>query len=139
MSLLLNCQSLVKAFGAAPLFEDVSLAIHEGDRLGLIGPNGAGKSTFLQILAGTQAPDDGICTLRKGVRLACVPQDSIFPPDVTVRAVLEAALAEDPWDEAERGARVAMALGTGNFPDDAALIATLSGGWRRRLAIVRAL
>ncbi len=139
MSLLLNCQSLAKAFGAAPLFEDVSLAIHEGDRLGMIGPNGAGKSTFLQILAGAQAPDAGSCTLRKGVRLAYVPQDSVFPADASVRAVLEAALADEPLDEAERGARVAMALGMGNFAMDEVLTATLSGGWRRRLAIVRAL
>lgn len=139
MSLLLNCQSLVKAFGAAPLFEDVSLTIHERDRLGLIGPNGAGKSTFLQILAGAQTPDAGACTLRKGVRLAYVPQDSVFPPAASVRAVLEAALADEMLDEAERSARVAMAIGMGGFADDAALTATLSGGWRRRLAIVRAL
>ena len=139
MSLLLNCQSLVKAFGAAPLFENVSFAIHEGDRLGLIGPNGAGKSTLLQILAGVQEPDGGSCPLRKGVRLAYVPQDSRFPPEASVRAVLEEALRGEGLDEAECSGRVATALGLGGFPQEEAVTATLSGGWRRRLAIVRAL
>jgi len=53
MPLLLSCQSLSKSFGALPLFEDVSVSISDGDRLGLIGPNSSGKSTLLRILVGT--------------------------------------------------------------------------------------
>ena len=52
MAPLLNAQGIGKSFGSDPLFEDVSLNINEGDRLGLIGPNGSGKSTLLEIMAG---------------------------------------------------------------------------------------
>jgi ATP-binding cassette subfamily F protein uup len=58
-TVLLSVQGLAKAFGAAPLFEDLSLALAEGDRVGLVGPNGSGKSTLLRILAGLETPDRG--------------------------------------------------------------------------------
>ncbi len=63
---LINCQSIGKAFGERPLFEGLSFALHEGDRVGLIGPNGTGKSTLLKILAGLEVPDEGVCTRRRG-------------------------------------------------------------------------
>ena len=50
---LINVRSISKAFGADPLFQNVSFTVSEGDRIGLIGPNGSGKSTLLRILAGT--------------------------------------------------------------------------------------
>ncbi|HKC83728.1 MAG TPA: ATP-binding cassette domain-containing protein, partial [bacterium] len=59
MALLLGCQKITKAYGTAPLFEGLSLGIHDGDRIGLVGPNGSGKSTLLRILAGLEAPDAG--------------------------------------------------------------------------------
>src|SRR5882762_2609750 len=88
MPLLINLQEISKAFGAAPLFEDVTLTVSDGDRLGLIGPNGAGKSTLLQILAGVQEPDRGIRSVRKLVRVGYVPQDSVFAPGLTVNDLL---------------------------------------------------
>ncbi len=59
MPLLINLQEISKAFGAAPLFGNVTMTASDGDRT-LIGLNGAGKSTLLQILAGVQNPDKGI-------------------------------------------------------------------------------
>jgi ATP-binding cassette subfamily F protein uup len=79
MSLILNCRALRKSFGARTLFENISLTISDGDRLGLIGPNGSGKSTLLKILAGIEPVDTGERSLRKGATLCYVPQDSIFP------------------------------------------------------------
>jgi ATPase subunit of ABC transporter with duplicated ATPase domains len=55
MSLLLSCQGISKAYGAAPLFEQLSFGLFEGDRVGLVGPNGSGKSTLLGRLAGSVA------------------------------------------------------------------------------------
>ena len=68
-TLLLSCDSVGKGFGARPLFENLSFGIFEGDRVGLIGPNGSGKSTLLKILAGSEEPDSGIRSLRRGVRM----------------------------------------------------------------------
>src|SRR5436305_10254148 len=106
MALLLNCQGITQSFGSAPIFEDIALTISDGDRVGLIGPNGAGKSTFLQILAGQREPDRGEVALRKGVRLEYIPQDSVFPPNVTVQEVLERVLANAGLDAAEVSARL---------------------------------
>jgi ATP-binding cassette subfamily F protein uup len=54
---IVNAQEITKAFGANPLFQEVSFTISDGDRIGLIGPNGSGKSTLLRILAGEVNPD----------------------------------------------------------------------------------
>src|ERR1700693_5831925 len=96
MPLLLSCQSLTKSFGARPLFEDISLSISDGDRLGLIGPNGSGKSTLLRILAGIETPDVGSTAIRKLAKLGYVPQEVVFPQETSVlRIMQEAAPSED--------------------------------------------
>src|SRR5882724_9898984 len=107
MPLVLSCQGLTASFGAHPLFEDISLSLSDGDRLGLIGPNGSGKSTLLGILAGSKRPDSGSVAVRKGARLAHVAQSVTFPAGAAVRQILEQATPAD----AEREATVAMALG----------------------------
>ena len=143
MTLLLGCQGITKAYGAAPLFADVSFGIHESDRIGLVGPNGSGKSTLLRVLAGLETPDAGTIALRRLARLAYVPQHPDFPSDRTLAEVLAHALRGDPLDqpldEAARHTRVQMTLGRAGFADPDATPATLSGGWRKRLAIARAL
>ncbi len=72
---IINVQKISKAFGAQPLFHDVSFTVSEGNRIGLIGPNGSGKSTLLRILAGTEVPDSGNVAVRKRLRLTYVEQD----------------------------------------------------------------
>ena len=139
MALLLNCQAITQSFGSSPIFADIALTISDGDRVGLVGPNGAGKSTFLQILAGQREPDRGEVALRKGVRLEYIPQDSVFPPDVTVQEVLERVLANAGLDAAEVSARLSETMGRAGFDNPKAVIRTLSGGWRKRLAIAAAL
>ena len=90
---ILSLQSITKQFGVAPLFRNISLTVDDGDRIGLIGPNGAGKSTLLAILAGQVDPDSGEVAVRRLSRTAYVPQDSHFPSGLTIREVLERAMA----------------------------------------------
>ena len=138
MALLLNAQVLTKSFGAAPLFCDISFTVSEGDRIGLIGPNGSGKSTLLKILVGQEKPDGGEVAIRKAARLSSVTQDAEFPPGETVRAVVERALEVSSVPESERDARKLQTLGRAGFEDFDVEAAALSGGWRKRLAIVEA-
>ncbi|HET9229071.1 MAG TPA: ABC-F family ATP-binding cassette domain-containing protein [Thermoanaerobaculia bacterium] len=134
-AVLLTCEALTKGFGARPLFEGLSFGLSEGDRVGLIGPNGSGKSTFLRILAGMEEADSGTRAVRRGTRLGYVPQDPVFPPGHTIEEVLTQALADDPAEDFEKSARVAVTLGRTGFNDPAQPVDVLSGGWRKRLAI----
>jgi ATP-binding cassette subfamily F protein uup len=136
---ILNAQSVSKQFGARPLFSNISLTVEEGDRIGLIGPNGAGKSTLLAILAGQVEPDSGELAVRKRARAAYVPQDSRFAPGLTVRQVLERALDAAHVLESDHEGRLREICGRAGFVDLAAEAASLSGGWRKRLAIAEAL
>jgi ATP-binding cassette subfamily F protein uup len=136
---IINAQAISKAFGAKPLFQEVSFTVSEGDRIGLIGPNGSGKSTLLRILAGTEDPDDGNVAFRKRLRLSYVEQDSKFKSGATVRSVVESALQRSAVPDSERGGYFAETLGRAGFEDVEVEAAALSGGWQKRLAIVEAL
>ncbi|MGA2250004.1 ABC-F family ATP-binding cassette domain-containing protein [Terracidiphilus sp.] len=136
---ILNAQTISKAFGAAPLFRNISLTVSEGDRIGLIGPNGAGKSTLLSVLAGIQSPDSGEVAARKRARVAYVAQDSFYPAGLNVRNVLERALSEAHIAEDDREGRLRELAGRTGFIELTAEAASLSGGWRKRLAIAEAL
>lgn len=131
MALLLNCQSLTKQFGAATLFEGVSFTIGERERHGLIGPNGAGKSTLLKCLAGIESPDAGEVALRKGVRMTYVPQDPVFEGGKSVGDILRTAAREPEV--------VRVLAGQAGFHDFAVPVDSLSGGWRKRLALTQGL
>lgn len=135
MSVLLTCDAISKSFGSRMVFSRLSLSLHDGDRLGIIGPNGAGKSTFLQMLGGTLSPDDGAVSIRKGVRLALVAQDPRFDPDATVREIILAS-ARDGEDKDLEVSKIISRVG---FENPSVAAGTLSGGWRKRLAIAAAL
>lgn len=136
---IINAKEISKAFGAKPLFKDVSFTVSEADRIGLIGPNGSGKSTLLRILAGIEGPDSGAVALRKRLRLNYVEQDSRFSAGASVRSIVERALERSAAEDAEHGAHFAETLGRAGFEDIEVEAATLSGGWQKRLAIVEAL
>ena len=133
--LLLSCQDLTKSFGATPLFEGLSFGVFEGDHIGLVGPNGSGKSTLLKILAGVEPPSAGTRAARKRLRLGYVPQDPSFAPDTSVASVLGAATRELGLEDHQMQGRIALAMGRAGFADGAQPTATLSGGWKKRLAI----
>ncbi len=133
---ILNAQSVSKRYGARVLFQDVSLVVADYDRIGLVGPNGAGKSTLLQILARLEDPDSGDVAVRKRARVGVVLQNSVFKPGLSVREVLERALEAAGVPEGEHEQRLRETFGRTGFPDEYAEAASLSGGWRKRLAIV---
>ena len=140
MPVLLTAENLTKAYGARPLFENLSFTLDEGDHVGLVGPNGSGKSTLLKILAGVEDADSGNVAIRKSVRVGYVPQDAVFAPGKSVEEVLLEALADNKTlDEHEKHGRVAVALGKAGFLDREQQTDVLSGGWRKRLAIAREL
>src|ERR1041385_1974260 len=101
MALLLSCTSLRKSFSSRVLFENISLGISEGERLGMIGRNGAGKSTLLKILAGQIEPDSGAVSLRRNTRVGYVPQNAVFPEGLTATEVIAQAIADEHLDEME--------------------------------------
>ena len=136
---IISAQGLAKRYGAAPLFQNIWFTVSEGDRIGVIGPNGSGKSTLLEMLIGRVKPDSGDVAIRKGTRLSYVSQISEFAEGVTIRSVIETALERTAVPEAERASRFAETLGRAGFTDVEAHAATLSGGWRKRLAIAEAL
>ncbi|MEX5220125.1 MAG: ABC-F family ATP-binding cassette domain-containing protein [Nitrospira sp.] len=138
-NILLSCESISKGYGVRTLFADLSLALFEGDHVGVIGPNGSGKSTLLKILAGLEIPDRGTRTLRRHTRVGYVPQEPSFSADSTVEQVLQQTLVEEGLDPHEQGGRIARALSIGTFAAPDQTVDTLSGGWRKRLAIAQAL
>ena len=139
MALLASCTGLSKSFGARRLFSGISLGISEGERLGLIGANGSGKSTLLKILSGRIEPDSGTISLRRNTRIGYVAQDASFPDGQTAGGVIAEAIAGERLDDAERAARIHLTLGRAGFADGSAAADSLSGGWKRRLAIAREL
>lgn len=136
--ILVSVSGLGKAFTAHPLFSDITMGFSEGERMGLIGPNGSGKSTLLKILAGLEEPDQGEVHRRKDVRVVYLPQEDRFPGDRSVDQVLMDALpAGTHGPEAfHRGQMIASQL---HLPAGSVRVETLSGGWRKRLALACAL
>ena len=135
MAPIISAQGLSKRYGVAPLFQNISFTVSEGDRIALIGPNGSGKSTLLEILSGRVKPDSGNVATRKRTRFSFVPQISEFAPGETIRSVVESALERSAVPDAERLSQTAETLGRAGFTDFDVPTAALSGGWRKRLAI----
>ncbi|HPV83790.1 MAG TPA: ABC-F family ATP-binding cassette domain-containing protein [Nitrospira sp.] len=138
-NILLSCESISKSYGVRALFSNLTLALCEGDHVGLIGPNGSGKSTLLKILAGLESPDQGTRTVRGHTRVGYVPQEPSFPAGSSIEHVLQQTLTDAGRDPHEEGGLIARALSIGTFPDPEHCVDTLSGGWCKRLAITQAL
>jgi ATP-binding cassette subfamily F protein 3 len=90
---MLTVSQLSKSFAGRALFDDVSLQVNRGDRVGLVGPNGAGKSTLFALLLGDVSPDKGTIAIEKNATIGFLPQETAAAGDETV---LELALAVSP-------------------------------------------
>jgi ABC transport system ATP-binding/permease protein len=139
MALLLSAKSLTKSYGPRTLFQGISFGLDDQERTGLIGPNGSGKSTLLKLLAGIEASDEGEIITRRNLRLEYVAQQDLFPDNATVEQVLVDAMAAMPIDEHDRVARAGILLGRIGFEHPDRPAGVLSGGWKKRLSIARAL
>jgi ATP-binding cassette subfamily F protein uup len=137
MANLVSTRRLSKSYGPRALFEDLTFGLFDGERTGLIGPNGAGKSTLLRILAGLETPDSGELVTRRGLRVKYLAQRDVFDHahGHSVREALAHALHDSGLEGYQIDQRVEEALENSGFQPDQA-IATLSGGWRKRLAIL---
>src|SRR5438094_6127721 len=93
LSAMLTVSQLSKSFAGRALFDDVSLQVNRGDRIGLVGPNGAGKSTLFSLLLGDVSPDKGTIAIEQHARIVFLSQASA---DVGNQTVLELAVAVSP-------------------------------------------
>ncbi|WP_300668073.1 ABC-F family ATP-binding cassette domain-containing protein [Desulfoluna sp.] len=139
MSLIAQYRGLGKSYGARSLFTDISMNIHEGDRIGLIGINGAGKSTLLKVFAELINPDAGAVSIKKGFRAVYLAQENHFDGEKTVSGLIDETLDTFCADDTEAFGKAWQLIGQVDFPDLSARVETLSGGWKKRLAVVLSL
>jgi ATP-binding cassette subfamily F protein uup len=116
----------------------VSFTLSDGDRIGLIGPNGAGKSTLLKIIAGFIAPDRGDVQRRSGARIAYLAQVPELPT-TSVHDAVKAGLSSLPHAHVEDAERRVEEWVNRLELEPEALVAELSGGGRKRVALAAAL
>jgi ATP-binding cassette subfamily F protein uup len=136
--MLLTGRNLSKWYGPRLLFSGITLGLSEGERVGLIGANGSGKSTLLRIFAGGETPDEGEIITRRQLRVAYVAQEDVFPEDQSCLEIVAAAIGGH-LDHHERELQAVQALDRAGFKDVSIHAEKLSGGWRKRLALVCAL
>ena len=136
MTLILSAHALSKSHGSQNLFTDISFSLYEGDRMGLVGPNGAGKSTLLKVLVGIEDVDSGKIAKKQGVRIAYAGQSPEFSDDSVEQIML---LANKVISEEEASVKAQILLHKAGFTDYTQKASSLSGGWKKRLDIIRAL
>jgi len=129
---------LTKSYTERLLFDDTSFSINEGDKIGLIGINGTGKSTLLKIAAGLEEPDLGTVVRGRNLYIRYLPQNPVFEPQLTV---LECVIKENEghehvWDLEGQAKNMLTRLGV---PEYDAVISTLSGGQKKRVALASVL
>lgn len=137
MSMLVSVRQLEKSFASRTLFTDIAFAIQEGDRIGLVGPNGAGKSTLLKIISGKEQTDKGEVILRRGLRVGYLEQAPTLTAGKTVMEVVYEGAEHTSDDPYSKVFQVLSELSLSDRADD--LVETLSGGWKKRVALAREL
>ena len=130
---ILNVEKVSKTYGEKELFNNISLGINSGDKIGLIGVNGTGKSTLLKIIAGIEEPDEGQVVKGKGIELAYLAQTPMYYDNENV---LEYVMRGKHADSQPKAKEILNKLGIKNHD---AMMNILSGGQKKRAALVRTL
>lgn len=139
MESYLQIEGLTKSFGDRMLFEDVTLGVYEGDKIGIVARNGDGKTTFLNILTGKEDYDSGNVVYRNGIRVGYLEQLPPMPPGMTA---LEYATPEpepgtdDHWNGADLARQMLTQF---RITDVDMPLEHLSGGQTKRVALARVL
>ncbi|MRX45530.1 ABC-F family ATP-binding cassette domain-containing protein [Agromyces kandeliae] len=133
MAHLLGAERLHLEFPTRTVFDEVTLGIDEGDRIGVVGRNGDGKSTLLKLLAGRLEPDGGRVTVRRGIRIGMLDQADTVDPDATVAEAVVGGIEEHVW-AGDAKVRDVIAGLLGDVPWHGR-VGDLSGGQRRRVAL----
>jgi len=136
---MLQVQNLHKAFGRKVLFEDVSLTMTVGERLGLVGRNGSGKTTLFRLITGQEVPDQGVLKMARGQRVGYLSQHLSFAGGTILEEVCRGLpMQEGGWQEVHRAEAALLGLGfrTSDFERSPA---QLSGGFQVRLQLAQVL
>ncbi|GAA4680149.1 ABC-F family ATP-binding cassette domain-containing protein [Gordonia humi] len=135
---LITAEKISKSFGIKPLLDEVSVGVHEGERIGVVGLNGGGKTTLLEIIAGITEPDEGRVSRVGGAVVATVTQRGEMPADHTVAdVVVGVGVAEHEWAADAKIRGIMEGIGVDEILDRK--VDELSGGQRRRTALAAAL
>lgn len=135
---LVTAEHLTKSYTERLLFDDTDFAVNEGEKIGVIGINGTGKSTLLRLVAGLEEPDQGTVTRGRNLDIRYLPQNPKFTPKDTVlqSIVRDNEGHEHPWDLESQAKTMLTKVGIFDFDKE---VGTLSGGQRKRVALVSAL
>lgn len=135
---LITMEHVSKSYTGRMLFDEVSLGINEGDRIGMIGINGTGKSTFLKLLAGIEEADAGTIIKGKEVRISYLPQNPIFTDEKSLLDNVVEGLVH-PQEYRDIPGEAAAMLQKLGITELTVKPSVLSGGQRKRAALVHAL
>ena len=152
---IINAENLTKSYTERKLLDKASFYLQEGEKVGVIGINGTGKSTLLKIIAGLEEPDEGQVTCANHIVVRYLPQNPVFDPEMTVldsvltqcvlnfvgsgrteRTDADAHAQEQKWSLESDAKSMMTRLGITDFTQKTG---ELSGGQRKRLALVAAL
>lgn len=133
---ILNIEHISKVYGEKVIFDDVSCGIHAGDKLGIIGINGTGKTTLLRMIAGTEEPDEGQIVKQNGLKIGYLTQSQEYEKDATVLSFVMAEQSKEDWGLESEAKSMLNTLG---LTEHQAKMEYLSGGQKKRAALVRVL
>lgn len=130
---IINAEKVSKTYGEKVLFDQITLGINKGDKVGVIGVNGTGKSTFLKIIAGIEEADEGQIVKGRDVTVTYLPQTPEFQENDTIVNYVLRGTRESTEAQAKM---ILTKLGMTDYDAD---IFKLSGGQKKRVALARAL